>query len=457
MAGRDDERVGEIVAGLAAEHVAIHELPGVAWGVVRGGELIAAHDEASVYRIASMTKSFTCAAVLALRDDGVFGLDDPIATHAPELVHIVGPTRDSPPITIRHLMTMGAGFATDDAWADRHLDVGDDELDRWLAGGVTFAAPPDTKWEYSNLGFGFLGRVVLRATSRRVQDHVTEQLLRSLGMRRTTWTAPDDAQPGHRSRRGDGDEPLLGDGSIAPMGGIFTTVADLARWVSFMLDAWPPRDEPDDAPLARASRREMQQVQRAFPPRVVTARDGRTRTIAGGYGYGLNVTHHDRFGWVVSHSGGLPGFGSNMRWVPSAGIGIVALSNRTYAPMAEFTAAALDALVAGGEAEPAPIVPNDNLRRAATQLVELHDRWDGATATRLFADNVALDDSYERRALAVEAFAAHRPWRLARIEALSATEGTAIAHGDGAELHVEFQLHPLAPPKVQWYESKLHS
>jgi CubicO group peptidase (beta-lactamase class C family) len=70
------------------------------------------------FRIASMTKSFTAATIVGLRDGGLLALDDPIARHVPELAELRGPTADSPVITIRHLLTMSAGLATDDPWGD---------------------------------------------------------------------------------------------------------------------------------------------------------------------------------------------------------------------------------------------------------------------------------------------------------------------------------------------------
>ena len=120
--------VDQIFEPLAARGLA----PGIVYGVVIDGEI--AHirglgtlrdgadlrpDQDSVFRIASMTKSFTAAAVLLLRDRGRLRLDDRIATWVPELAGIRGPSADSPPITIEHLLTMSAGFATDDAWGDR--------------------------------------------------------------------------------------------------------------------------------------------------------------------------------------------------------------------------------------------------------------------------------------------------------------------------------------------------
>ena len=107
-------------------------VPGVAWGVVRDGLLVHSGgagtirdgedrrpDADSVYRIASMTKSFTAATVLLLRDEGRLRLDDPVADHVPALADWAPPTADSPAVTIRDLLTMSAGLPTDDPWGDR--------------------------------------------------------------------------------------------------------------------------------------------------------------------------------------------------------------------------------------------------------------------------------------------------------------------------------------------------
>ena len=321
-----------------ARHVAgTAPCPALSWGVMLDGVL--AHHGAvgemadgappraeSVFRIASMTKSFTAATVLALRDDGLLSLDRPIAEVAPELAAITGPTTDSPPITLRHLLSMSSGLATDDPWADRHLDMAFDELTELMASGATFGGAPGTVLEYSNLGFGLIGRVVQRATGERVRTHCERRLLAPLGLEHTTWVRPDHdgwARPfrvdGHVASA-EGSEPL-GDGEIAPMGGIWTTVPDLVRWISWLADAFPARDGTDDGPLRRSSRREMQSVQRAMPL-VHTAAAGEgldavpERIEGGGYGFGLRVLHDDRFGHHVHHAGGFPGYGSNMRWLP---------------------------------------------------------------------------------------------------------------------------------------------
>ena len=98
--------------------------PGLAFGVVIDGRLVhsggrgtlrvgadAPPDADSVFRIASMTKSFTAAAVLLLRDEGRLRLDDPVAAWVPDLDGRLRPTADSRPVTIEDLLTMSAGLA----------------------------------------------------------------------------------------------------------------------------------------------------------------------------------------------------------------------------------------------------------------------------------------------------------------------------------------------------------
>jgi CubicO group peptidase (beta-lactamase class C family) len=445
----------------------------IAWGVVHRGELVltgavaAEPDpkptEQTVFRIASMTKSFTAAAVMILRDSGALRLDDVVADIAPEFEAVQGPTADSPPITIRHLLSMSAGMATDDAWADRHLDLTDDELDDLVRHGATFAWPPHSHGEYSNLGFAMLGRVIMRVSGMRAQDFITTNLLQPLGMDRTTWTQPehdDWALPYEvvdHQRVGDIDP--LGDGAIAPMGGLWSCVADLARWVSWFAGAFPARDDPDAGPLRRASRREMQQVHRAWPTvRTAATGDGHDavpeRIDGGGYGFGLFVMHDDRFGHFVAHSGGLPGYGSNMRWLPGRSIGIVALGNVTYAPMSMMTRRMLEILDDHGLAGVHVHSPSPALIDAAHRLAQLLSDWNDADAHALFADNVALDEALPRRASrAGERVAAHGALTVVDVTATTPTRGrAAMRHDDGTAVMVDVELSPLIPPRIQFYE-----
>jgi CubicO group peptidase (beta-lactamase class C family) len=118
------------------EFVARENVPGAAWGIVVDGRL--AHlgttglrdvegarpvQGDSVFRIASMTKSFTAMAILKLRDEGKLSLDDPAERYVPELGGLRYPTDDAPRITLRHLLTHAAGFPEDNPWGDQQLGI----------------------------------------------------------------------------------------------------------------------------------------------------------------------------------------------------------------------------------------------------------------------------------------------------------------------------------------------
>src|SRR6266536_2189516 len=251
--------------------------PGLAYGIVAGGELVHAAglgerhiggprpDAGTVFRIASMTKSFTAAAILTLRDDGVLRLEDPAEDYVPELRDWPPVSPDAARISIRHLLTMTAGFPTDDPWGDRQQGLPLQDFAHFLSKGVSFNCAPGTRFEYSNLGYAILGRVITAVSGRAYPDFIRDRLLRPLGLdgsgfEAAEFDALDLARGYHRGPGGWEELAPDGCGAFAPMGGVFSCVADLARWVSGFAGAFPP-GEPGTGgahPLARATRREMQ-------------------------------------------------------------------------------------------------------------------------------------------------------------------------------------------------------
>ena len=124
------------------------------------GAVKAPVDADTVFRIASMTKSFTAMSILKLRDEGKLSLDDPAEQYVPELKGLKYPTTDSPRITIRHLLSHSEGFPEDNPWGDQQLAETDEELSRMMRGGIPFSKAPGIAYEYSNYGFAILGRIV---------------------------------------------------------------------------------------------------------------------------------------------------------------------------------------------------------------------------------------------------------------------------------------------------------
>ena len=192
-----------------------------------------------------MSKSFTASAVLLLRDEGALRLDDQAAAYVPDLDGWAYGAADAAPVTIRHLLTMTAGFPTDDPWGDRQQGLPLEEFQALLAGGVSFNWAPGTRFEYSNLGYAILGLVVAAASGVPYDEFIRTRLLAPLGMSRTGFTAEEfpAAELATGYRRGpDGWQELPFDpyGAFAPMGGVFSCVADLATWTAGFAAAFPP-------------------------------------------------------------------------------------------------------------------------------------------------------------------------------------------------------------------------
>lgn len=205
-----------------------------------------------------------------------------------------------------------------------------------LRGGIPFSNVPGVAYEYSNYGFAILGRIIRNVSGQPYATYIQEHVLRPLGMTSTTMQSREvpAVRLAHGYRLQDGqwrEEPALPDGAFGSMGGMLTSSADLSRWVGLMLSAWPPRDGAESPVLKRSSLREMQQVWRFSGGTATfnTQRNALSMT-SGGYGFGLRVSQNCLFNHIVAHSGGLPGFGSQMRWLPEQGVGIVALGNLTY-------------------------------------------------------------------------------------------------------------------------------
>ena len=136
----------------------------------------------------------------------------------------------------------------------------------------------------------------------------------------------------------------------------------------------------------------------AIPPSVAAdAPDAAPKVVASGYGYGLFIADDLRLGRIVSHSGGYPGFGSNMHWQLASGLGVIALANHRYAPMTLLASELLAVLAEGGVARPRRLRPAGLTVAARASVERLLDAWDDGLAVRTFATNVDLDEPLTRR------------------------------------------------------------
>ena len=456
---------------LFKDFAASNHVPGAVWGLVVDGRLVhtgaagyreletkTPPDADTVFRIASMTKSFTAMSIMKLRDEGRLSLDDPAEKYVPELALLKYPTSDSPRITIRHLLSHSTGFPEDNPWGDQQLSISDEQFSEMLRGGIPFSNAPGLAYEYSNYGFMILGRVVSRVSGVPYADYVRANILQPLGMTSTTlepMSVPAD-RLAHGYRWEDDrwkEERQLPHGAGGSMGGMLTSVDDLSKYVSVFLSAWPPRDGPETAPIRRASVREMQQMWRPAGATVAHDASGAIQLTSGGYAFGLRVSQTCSFRYIVSHTGGLPGFGSIMQWLPDYGVGVIAFGNLTYTGWGRVVASVFDALAKDGRIKPRPIEPSPALTDARDVVSRLVMRWDDALADRIAAQNLFLDQSRDRRRAAIEALRAKAgactaPAGFDYVE--NALRGRWTMKCERGDLQVSITLAPTMPPKVQY-------
>ncbi len=188
------EAVYPVVDRLYREYAEKNHFPGFTYGIVVDGKLVHTGSMGytdvekkipattqSLFRVASMSKSFTAMAILQLRDAGKLNLDDQADQYIPEMKNMRLLSTDAPPITIRHLLTHAAGFPEDNPWGDRQLDATNQELLDLIKSKVSFSNAPGVAYEYSNLGFALLGYIIEKISGKPYQQYINENILTATG------------------------------------------------------------------------------------------------------------------------------------------------------------------------------------------------------------------------------------------------------------------------------------
>lgn len=271
------------------------------------------------YRLASVSKQFTAAAILLLVEDGRVALDEPVRRWLPSL-----PPAASK-VTLRHLLVHGSGLIDyeDVMPAGFTGQLHDADVLRILEGQDTIYFPAGTAYRYSNSGYALLALVVERASGMRFPQFLEQRIFGPLGMTETLAHVEGGPVVAHRaygySAKGAAWErtdqsttsAVLGDG------GIYTSIHDLAKWDAALYDT---------RLLSEESRALM------FSPLVETD-DPQVR-----YGFGWRIT-----GDSVWHSGETIGFRNVIVRYPGQRLTVVILSNRD-APEPYDTATAIATL-----------------------------------------------------------------------------------------------------------------
>ena len=446
-----------------------NHFPGYAYGIVVDGELLYKGAEgyanleekipattSSMFRVASMSKSFTSLAVLHLRDAGKLKLDDPVEMYIPALKG-QGLTTDAPAITIRHLMSHSAGFPEDNPWGDRQLADSEKDLTDLISGKLSFSNVAGTEYEYSNLGFAMLGYIIHKASGLSYDVYIQKNILNPLGMDATTYEytiiPKDKFAFGYRYinniwRK----EAPLKDGIYGAMGGMITSIDMFGKYVAMHEAAWPERNEKESLPVKRSSIREMHQ-----PARFISLNpsyrfpSGKKLALTGSYTYGLRWTIDAENKKNIGHSGGLPGFGSNWQFLPDYGVGVILFANVTYAPTTQINTAVMDTLVQLAKLQPRQTSVSPILAKRQQELIKIIPSWENTGV--IFAENFFDDYPIDMlKAESANLFKEVGPIeKVNNMIAENQLRGYCIIECKNGKLKLAFTLSPENPATIQEY------
>ncbi|MEM0953822.1 MAG: serine hydrolase domain-containing protein, partial [Pseudomonadota bacterium] len=390
--------------------------PGLVYGVVVDGELMhlgafgvrrlesaEAVTDKTAFRIASMTKMMTALLIGDLHDQGKLSLDAPAETYLPALKSWRYPTTDSRKVTVRDFLNHTAGFVWDDPWADRQMARSQKELDSFLARAQPFTDAPGAQWEYSNLGYVLLGRIIENLSGQTFAERLQQRILDPLEMSDSGLEVNDISAEtrAYGYQWIDGEfvpEPVLGSGAFDPLGGVWTTGEDYAKFIGWFLSAWPARDDPDPGLIPRRVVRAVTDGAYVLGPSRPPGLNGENDcTVSTGYGRGLSIVRHCDAGLMLRHSGGFPGFGTHVIMMPELGIGVFGFANRTYTRMSGPVFDAAVTLVRSGIGKrPDAPAPDSRLLAAYQGLGEAYAAGAMDDTDLEFEDNFFQDRSADR-------------------------------------------------------------
>ncbi|MCL6455149.1 MAG: beta-lactamase family protein, partial [Alicyclobacillus sp.] len=349
--------------------VRAYRAPGVAVGVSHGGRPVSMRGfgyrdaEAgrpitpdTLFGIGSITKSFTCVAILQLAEAGKLSVDHPVVRYLPAfrtpdaeatrrmtLHHFMTHTSGLPPLpTLGH--ALAASMQGDPAAEGRLADFPDvaiqsyDDLMDYIAGlDFRLLGAPGEVFSYSNDAYALLGAVVERVSGEPYADYVEAHILRPAGMERSTFSpaqaaADDDATTLYAIRQTEGKDevypaPIWWDApAMLAAGFLKSTTADMLRYAEIYRNGGVVGDERI---LSEAS------VERMMHP-YVWCEPNRF------YGYGLMITPDYGGTKLVDHGGSLKGVAAQLTVLPERGVCAVAMANLAGVPSFDIALAAVN-------------------------------------------------------------------------------------------------------------------
>jgi len=269
------------------------------------------HSPQTRFRIGSVTKQFTAAAILQLQDQGLLDVQAPVATYLPDY--------PNPTITLHHLLTHTAGLPNLTSFPDyfewmQQPTTLDELIARFQNLPLEFE--PGSQHRYSNSGYVLLTQVIETVSGQSYAAYLEENLLTPLGMENTGYElSPVAGLARGYTRNAQEYQPAAPINMAVPQGagGLYSTVGDLARWNQALFG-----HEPGDRKIL------SQRAIAAMTSSQVSL--GIAEASALNYGYGLVINDQPEKR-LIGHAGGINGFVSSLIYLPEQDTTIVVLSN----------------------------------------------------------------------------------------------------------------------------------
>ena len=333
---QDTRALVQYIDSVANAAVAEHRTAGVSVAVVKNGRTVLAKGYGfadlendvpatpeTVYRIGSVTKQFTSAAIMRLMEQGKLSLDDTLQKFLPNF-----PTQGNR-VTVRHLLNHTSGIKSYTSlgpkWARvMRIDLATDSLVALFA-NEPFDFKPGDAWRYDNSGYFLLGMIIEKISGKTYGQYLQDEFFTPLGLKSTIYCdqAPliKHRAQGYATKPGGvfiNAEPLSMTQPYAA-GSLCSTVNDLATWT-----------------LALSSGKVVSPASYKMMSTPGTLNSGKPLTYGFGLGTGMLAGHRQ-----VSHNGGINGFISELHNYPDDSVITVVLTNT-----GALTAVQLERLIA---------------------------------------------------------------------------------------------------------------
>ncbi len=372
-------------------------LPGLSMAVVEGDSTIysrgfgrremasgKAATARTLYGIGSITKSFTCLALMQLQEEGELNIDDPVGRYLDFDIEPGGKT-----VTIEHLMTHTSGIpglayaeaAILNSVGEKVEDVPIGDVDDMLTfmedSRDWLETDPGQRWFYLNEGYVLLGGIIETVSGSSYEDYIGENIFKPLGMERTCFSREevendDDAAIPYLV---EGEERTPQDylyGSITSDGGIISCAEDMARYLQLYIEGG------GEGVISSDSLQEMKKPRIPTPARTLYQRQDAGEGVEADYSresrpryYGYGLAREDDFlGYSkVGHGGSVLVSTAQMDFIPEEELGVVILANGSGYPLSQLSSYTLAVLL---DEDPDRL----HFRRAEIDLEKLTGRYE---------------------------------------------------------------------------------